>query len=78
VAQREFRIVEVCPEGTVTLIELFCCAVGFRGMAMDQCGVVGVSGCGVECGDLMPDREAAGHFGSPLGTVITLSDQAGI
>jgi hypothetical protein len=33
---------------------------------MDQCWVVGVSGGSVERSDLMPDREASSHLGSPL------------
>jgi hypothetical protein len=34
---------------------------------MDQLRVVGISGGSVERGNLTPDREAVGHFGSPLG-----------
>jgi hypothetical protein len=34
---------------------------------MDQRGVIGISGCSVELGDLIPDGEAFGHFGSPFG-----------
>jgi hypothetical protein len=34
---------------------------------MDQLWVAAISGGGVERGNLAPDREAAGHFGSPSG-----------
>jgi hypothetical protein len=34
---------------------------------MDQLWVVYISGGSVESGDLMPDREAVSHFGSPFG-----------
>jgi hypothetical protein len=34
---------------------------------MDQLWVVGISGGSVEFGNLIPDREAVGHFGSPSG-----------
>src|SRR5271167_3059782 len=42
-------------------------AVGFGAVAMDQLWVVDISGGSVERGDLMPDREAVSHFGSPSG-----------
>ena len=34
---------------------------------MDQLWVVDISGGSVELGNLTPDREAVGHFGSPSG-----------
>lgn len=34
---------------------------------MDQPWVVDISGCSVERRDLMPDREAVSHLGSPFG-----------
>ena len=53
-------------DGTVTLIEMCSGAVGFRALAMDQLGVVDISGGSVERGNLTPGREAFSHFGSPL------------
>lgn len=53
--------------GTVTLIGMCSGAVGFGAVAMKQCWVVHISGGSVERGDLMPDREAFSHFGSPIG-----------
>jgi hypothetical protein len=42
-------------------------AVAFNAVTMEQSGVGGISGGSVELGDLIPDREALGHFGSPSG-----------
>jgi hypothetical protein len=36
-------------------------------VVVDQLWVVGISGGNVEFGNLIPDREAVGHFGSPSG-----------
>ena len=55
-----------CQPGTVTLIGIYCGTVGFGAVAIDQPWVVDISGGSVESGDLMPDREAVSHFGSPL------------
>jgi hypothetical protein len=55
------------PEGTVTLFEKCCGAVGFGAVATEHRWVVHISGGSVERGDLTPDREAVGHLGSPLG-----------
>ena len=52
-------------KGTVMLIEMCSGAVGFGAIA-DQCWVVGISGGSVERSNLMPDREAFSHLGSPL------------
>src|SRR5271166_5102736 len=57
----------VCFGGTVTLIEIYSGAVGFGAVAMDQPWVVDISGGSVERRDLMPDREAVSHLGSPFG-----------
>jgi len=57
-------------QGTVTLIEMCSGAVNFRAVAMDQRGVVGISGGSVyrvERGNLTPGREAFSHLGSPSG-----------
>jgi hypothetical protein len=54
-------------DGTVTLVGIYGGVVGFGAAAVDQLWVVGISGGSVELGDLMPDREAVGHFGSPFG-----------
>jgi hypothetical protein len=51
--------------GTVTLFENCCGVVGFGAVVVDQLWVVGISGGSVEFGNLIPDREAVGHFGSP-------------
>jgi hypothetical protein len=53
--------------GTVTLFENYCGVVGFGAAAVDQLWVVDISGGSVERGDLMPDREAVSHVGSPFG-----------
>ena len=47
------------------LFENYCGVVGFGAVVVDQLWVVGISG--VEFGNLIPDREAVGHFGSPSG-----------
>ncbi len=52
-------------EGTVTLVELYSGAVAFNAVTIEQSGV-GISGGSVELGDLIPDCEALGHFGSPV------------
>jgi hypothetical protein len=49
------------------LFENYCGVVGFGAMVVDQLWVVGISGGSVEFGNLIPDREAVGHFGSPSG-----------
>jgi len=57
-------------KGTVTLIEMCSGAVSFRAVAMDQRGVVEISGgsiYSVERGNLTPGREAFSHLGSPSG-----------
>jgi hypothetical protein len=54
-------------EGTVTLIEKCSGAVGFEAVATEHHWVVHISGGSVGRADLTPDREAAGHFGSPFG-----------
>jgi hypothetical protein len=36
-------------------------------VVVDQLWVVGISGGSVEFGNLIADREAVGHFGSPSG-----------
>jgi hypothetical protein len=61
------RVMTCDLQGTVTLIEICRGAVGFGAIAMDQRWAVDISGGSVECGDLMPDREALSHFGSPFG-----------
>jgi hypothetical protein len=53
--------------GTVTLIGMCSGAVGFGAVVMDQLWVAAISGGSVERGNLTPDREAFGHFGSPSG-----------
>ena len=52
---------------TVTLFENCCGVVGFGAVVVDQLWVVGISGGSVEFGNLIEDREAVGHFGSPSG-----------
>lgn len=58
---------------TVTLIERCCGVDGFEAVASDQGWSVDVSGGGVECGELIPDREPVGHFGSSLGRAEQMS-----
>jgi len=53
--------------GAVMLVGIHGGAVGFGAVAMDQLWVVDISGGSVERGDLIPDREADSHFGSPFG-----------
>jgi hypothetical protein len=54
-------------DGTVTLFENYCGVVGFGAVVMDQLWVAAISGGSVERGNLTPDHEAVGHFGSPSG-----------
>jgi hypothetical protein len=51
-------------------------AVGFGAVALDQRWVVDSSGGSVELGDLMPDCEAVGHFGSPSGRAEQMSSRS--
>jgi hypothetical protein len=53
--------------GTIMLVEMYSGAVAFNAVTMERSGVGGISGGSVELGDLIPDREALGHFGSPSG-----------
>ena len=59
--------VQLCRDGTVTLIEKCSGAVGFEAVATEHRWVVHISGGSVGRGDLTPDREAVGHLGSPFG-----------
>ena len=63
--KKSWLLTNINDTGTVTLIEMCSSAVGFSAVAMDQCGVVGFSGGGVERGNLTPDCQAFSHLGSP-------------
>jgi hypothetical protein len=57
----------VSSAGTVTLIEICSGSVGLSAAAMDQCGVIGISCGSIKRDNLIPDREAFSHLGSPSG-----------
>ena len=48
------------------LVEIYSGAVSFNSATIERSGVGGISGGSVELGELIPDCEALGHFGSPV------------